>query len=400
MINRQLTVTEVNHFIKTILSTNSILKNLAVEGEVSNFKWHSSGHLYFSLKDEGGRINCVMFKSDAAHLQFVPEDGMHVVAHGRIDVFERSGQYQVYVRKMEPAGVGDLFLAFERLKKDLEQRGWFDPRQKKPLPETIQTVGIVTALTGAAIRDMISVIHRRDPQMAILVAPALVQGKDASVSIARAIARLDAEPGVDVIIVGRGGGSMEDLWAFNEMPVAQAIHRADKPVISAVGHETDFTIADFVADLRAPTPSVAGELAAEDSTLAAEALMAMADRLAMAMDGRIFDYRDQLERWRQLFVARSPENEISQGRQALDVLSDRMNAAMGHELTVYRERLAALQRQLEVLDPRNVLRRGYAMVRSPEDGRLIKNAAAAQQSNRMVLTFADGEVEVHRGQEE
>ena len=391
MITRALSVTEVNHFIKTMLDANSVLKKLLLEGEVSNLKFHSSGHLYFSLKDAQSRIACVMFRSNAQTLKFRPEEGMRVTVRGSVSVFERGGQYQVYVKAMEPQGLGALYQAFEQLKRKYEALGWTDPEAKRPMPDVVETVGIVTSPTGAAIRDMISVIRRRNPGIKIILRPALVQGETAAADIAAGIAELSARPGIDVIIAGRGGGSMEDLWAFNEAAVCEAIHQSKVPVVSAVGHETDFTIADFVADFRAPTPSVAGELVAEDQSVVRERLAALELQINRGMTARIQAYRQTLAALTLRLNHSSPENAVCEERMALDLAQDKLLRGMLKILEDHRRRVDLAEKRLEILNPDNVLKRGYALARM-ESGALLTSATQARAQERLRLKFYDGEV--------
>lgn len=399
VINHSLSVTELNRFIKTLVSNNSVLKHLNVEGEISNFKQQSSGHLYFHLKDEEGRIACVMFKSDARKLQLLPSDGMHVIVRGRVDLYERSGQLQLYVQSIAPVGMGDLYQAFETMKRRLEARGWFKTDQKKALPETINTVGIVTSPTGAAIHDLMTVIHRRDPSIKILLAPALVQGEQAAASIASAVQTLDARGDCDVLIVGRGGGSMEDLWAFNEMSVAKAVHLAGTPVVSAVGHETDFTICDFTADIRAATPSEAGELVSEDKQVRQLALETLNDQLIMDMEAILFDLRNQLETRIQNLENASPQNAIRQDNITVDHLEDRLKTVLVHQLKSEKQNVKAMGDHLTILNPQNVLKRGYALVEG-KDGSIIENTRRAREAGELMLCFKDGSVEAEVKQEE
>lgn len=391
MITRALSVTEVNHFIKTMLDSNSVLKNLMVEGEISNLKFHSSGHVYFSLKDSQSRIACVMFRNHVQNLKFRPEEGMKITIKGSISVFERTGQYQIYVRGMEPQGVGALYKAFEQLKEKFQTLGWLAPEQKKPLPDFIRRVGIVTSPTGAAIRDMISVIRRRNPQIHIVIYPTLVQGDGAAEGIARGIETFNTLKNVDVIIIGRGGGSMEDLWAFNEEMVGTAVHASEIPVVSAVGHETDFTIADFVADMRAPTPSVAGELVAENLLEWAGALTQLESRMLRAMNRSIEQKRRDLELATAQLLKNNPENQVAELRLYLDTLQDRMQRSLKLELKRQRERVIGLSRRLEALNPKNVLKRGYALAEDTT-GKLVRSASQAEAAGTMRLKFHDGEV--------
>lgn len=391
MITRALSVTEVNHFIKTMLDGNSVLKNLMVEGEISNLKFHSSGHVYFSLKDSQSRIACVMFRNNVQSLKFRPEEGMKITIKGSISVFERNGQYQIYVRSMEPQGVGALYKAFEQLKAKFQELGWLDAEQKKPLPEYIHRVGIVTSPTGAAVRDMISVIRRRNPQIHIVIYPTLVQGDGAAEGIARGIETFNRLGSADVIIIGRGGGSMEDLWAFNEAVVGEAIHASQIPIISAVGHETDFTIADFVADLRAPTPSVAGELVAENLLEWAGAVSQLESRLLRAMNRQIEKNRTALTQAAARILRSGPENQVADARLYLDALQDRIQRGLRFKIEQQRTKVEAAARRLEALNPAGVLRRGYVLAED-RSGRLVRSVSEAAAAGTMKLKFHDGEV--------
>lgn len=391
MITRALSVTEVNHFIKTMLDGNSVLKNLMVEGEISNLKFHSSGHVYFSLKDSQSRIACVMFRNNVQNLKFRPEEGMKITIKGSISVFERNGQYQIYVRSMEPQGVGALYKAFEQLKTKFQELGWLDAEQKKPLPEYIRRVGIVTSPTGAAVRDMISVIRRRNPQIHIVIYPTLVQGDGAAEGIAQGIETFNRLGSADVIIIGRGGGSMEDLWAFNEAVVGEAIHASQIPIISAVGHETDFTIADFVADLRAPTPSVAGELVAENLLEWAGAVSQLESRLLRAMNRQIEKNREALTQAAARILRSGPENQVADARLYLDALQDRMQRSLRLKIERQRTKVEAAARRLEALNPAGVLGRGYVLAED-RSGRLVRSVSEAAAAGTMKLKFHDGEV--------
>ena len=391
MITRALSVTEVNHFIKTMLDGNSVLKNLMVEGEISNLKFHSSGHVYFSLQDSQSRIACVMFRNNVQNLKFRPEEGMKITIKGSISVFERNGQYQIYVRSMEPQGVGALYKAFEQLKTKFQELGWLDAEQKKPLPEYIRRVGIVTSPTGAAVRDMISVIRRRNPQIHIVIYPTLVQGDGAAEGIAQGIETFNRLGSADVIIIGRGGGSMEDLWAFNEAVVGEAIHASQIPIISAVGHETDFTIADFVADLRAPTPSVAGELVAENLLEWAGAVSQLESRLLRAMNRQIEKNREALTQAAARILRSGPENQVADARLYLDALQDRMQRSLRLKIERQRTKVEAAARRLEALNPAGVLGRGYVLAED-RSGRLVRSVSEAAAAGTMKLKFHDGEV--------
>lgn len=393
MITRALSVSEVNRFVKTLLDNNAVLKNMMIEGEISNFKVHSSGHLYFSLKDETATIACVMFSSDARQLKFRPENGMRVLIKGRIAVYERGGRYQVYVRAITPAGIGELYQAFEELKATYRRQGWFDEKIKKPIPQWIDSVGIVTSPTGAAIHDMVSVIRRRNPGIRITLYPALVQGEAAAATIAEGIQAFNRRDDIDVIIVGRGGGSMEDLWAFNEAPVAEAIHASTLPVIAAVGHETDFTIADFVADLRAPTPSVAAEAVSLDMAAVRDNVVGLQQRLTRAVEERLFHARNALEQGQRLLKAGRPEMLSRDCRLHLDALSDRMTGQMTLQIKKARNDTAVLTERLMLLNPENALARGFALAEDAK-GRLIRSRSQAEEKETFTLRFYDGSITV------
>ncbi len=384
-----LTVSEVTRNIKVLLET--ALPILWVEGEISNFKHHSSGHMYFSLKDENAQISCVFWAGRNMNLTFRPQDGMQVLVKGRVTVFERRGQYQLDVLQLLPAGVGALQLAFEQLKKRLSEEGLFDTEHKKPLPRFPRRIGIVTSPTGAAIRDLLSVIRRRWPSSEIVLRPTLVQGPEAAQDIARAIQEFNAFGEVDVLIVSRGGGSMEDLWAFNEEVVARAIFESEIPIISAVGHEIDFTIADFVADKRAPTPSVAGEMVVPDSQEILQQLQHQLLRAYRLVHGQIQQAREKLNGLQSSYGLRRPLDILRQHQQALDELNRRLEQAIGQHVERQKMRLEALTRQLQALSYENVLQRGFALVRDHDTKALLMTAAQVQPEQQIDILFQDGE---------
>ncbi|MGL4284613.1 exodeoxyribonuclease VII large subunit [Eubacterium aggregans] len=392
-MERNLSVTQVNHYISTLLETNSVLKRMTVTGEISNFKRQGSGHLYFYLKDAGSRISCVLFKGNTRGLTFLPEDGMKVVVRGNISVYEPSGQYQLLVRTMETDGQGDLFQQFEALKERLAKKGLFDPKKKLGLPEVIKRVGVVTSPSGAAIHDIISVITRRDPGVEILLCPTVVQGDGAALSIASAIDRLCDLGNIDVIIVGRGGGSMEDLWAFNEESVAEAIHFADIPIISAVGHETDFTIADFVADFRAPTPSVAGEMVSQDIRERYQMLAAYYLRLTEAMTVSLNSRRQWMEALSYRIAAKNPGIVLEKERLKLAYLERRLISGIHSVLQEQHLLLSGFRERMSVLDIRGTLERGFVIVRDTK-GQLVRIPGDIEPGSRLKLTFAKGDLTV------
>ena len=389
MALQPVSVTQLTQYIKLLLDRDEILSQACVRGELSNYKIHSSGHHYFTLKDEGAVISCVMFRSDAMRLRFRPETGMKVILSGRVSLFPKSGQYQIYVSHMQPDGVGDLAVAFEQLKKKLSAEGLFDPARKKPLPRYPGTIALVTSPTGAAVQDMIRILGRRWPLARVLVCPVRVQGAGAAEEIAAMLDYVDGHDLADVIITGRGGGSMEDLWAFNEEIVARAIARCDIPVISAVGHEPDVTIADFAADVRAATPSNGAEIAVCDQSELRDALGQLTVRLTRAQDRRISALTDRLNRLKASPVMRSPEGAIQQRELLLELLRQRLEHAGTRRFQQEEQRLARLAGRLDALSPLKVLARGYALA-SREDGTVIRAAGELTPGEPIRLRLGQG----------
>ena len=364
-----MSVSELNGFIKNLIDGNRTLSAVTVRGEISNFKYHSSGHLYFSLKDEEGQIRAVMFRSSAARLKFRPESGMRVIAHGSVGVFVRDGSYQLYVNGMQPDGIGALYLAYEQLKEKLAGEGLFAPDAKRPIPRIPRRVGVITSPTGAAVRDIINVIRRRFPQADVYLYPALVQGEGAAESLIRAVDYFDASRLCDTVIIGRGGGSIEDLWAFNDERLARRIYSANVPIISAVGHETDFTICDFVSDLRAPTPSAAAELAVPDVRELAMTVDGYSERLKVALENRYAGARERLKMLSERISARTMLMKIDGRRGEVERLRALSEAAIKRRTADGRANLSAMAAKLSALDPLSVLARGYAVV-STDEGRV------------------------------
>lgn len=382
-----LSVSELNEYARRLLAGDPLLRALKVKGEITGFKRHYSGHMYFSIKDEAARVQCVMFRQNAQSLDFEPADGQMVVIEGGASLYAATGTYQIYCQNMHRAGAGALFLKFEALKKKLAEEGLFDPSLKKPLPLLPTRVGIITSPTGAALRDMLRILRRRNPAVDILIAPCQVQGEGAAADIARALDKLNRHGGVDVILCGRGGGSIEDLWAFNEEIVARAIARSKIPVISCVGHETDFTIADFVADARAATPSMAAEMAAPVRQELLDALEGLRRRLARALGNRLVLNREKLARLSR--GLRAPEALLIRPRRdALERLEMRMNLALERRTVSARGRLQLLMRALNGLNPDGVLSRGYALVKS--DGKIITDAQGVKPGQDVTITLWKG----------
>lgn len=392
MERRVFTVSELTLYLQARLEGDPVLQGMWVEGEISNFTHHSSGHMYFTLKDNEARIRCVMFRGQNSRLRFKPGDGMSVMAHGAITVYVRNGDYQLYVDVLEPSGLGSLFLAFEQLKQRLEREGLFDPGRKRPLPAMPGTVALITSPTGAAVRDMIKVLRRRRRDLHILIIPARVQGDDAPSSLVSAIQTLNSLPEVDVAIVGRGGGSIEELWAFNDEGVARAIAKSPVPVISAVGHETDFTVADFVADLRAPTPSAAAELATADGAQYCRALDSLSGRMAVALKRSLAQRRQNLERLTTAPGFSRIDRRLALRRQETDLLFDRLQRAMCTTVTHRRHQLGGLTGRLDALSPLATLSRGYSVCLA-EDGRVIRRASQAGRGDRVSVLLSSGRLE-------
>ncbi|MGE5614164.1 MAG: exodeoxyribonuclease VII large subunit [Bacillota bacterium] len=388
-----LTVSEVNKRIKDILSKDAILSGLWVKGEISNFKNHYSGHFYFTLKDEKSVLRCVMFRSNASALAFVPEDGMKVLIRGYVSVFERDGQYQLYAEEMQPDGVGALYVAFEMLKKKLQAEGLFDESRKKKLPYLPRTIGVVTSSTGAVIRDIINVLSRRFYNVRIKLYPVQVQGEQAAGQIAAAVRRLNELGIVDVIIVARGGGSLEELWAFNEEIVARSIYESRIPVISAVGHETDFTIADFVADVRAPTPSAAAELVMPERSVVENRLDSLKMRLRNAAVKKTSMERLALKRLAGSVAFKQPYNKIYQERMMLDVQKRYMLNALAALKAEYGKRLSLLAARLDALSPLSALARGYGIVKSIKDNTLVKSVYSIAAGDMLEVRLVDGSID-------
>ncbi len=387
------TVTQLNEFIKGIIDNTPHLTDVYVKGEISNFKNHyGTGHFYFTLKDDGGLIRSVMFRSSASKLRFMPEDGMKVIAHGRVSAFVRDGQYQLYVDSLEPDGVGALYIAYEQLKKKLEAEGLFDPARKKKLPKIPTRVGIITSATGAAVRDMIHVSGRRFPYAKIVLYPSLVQGPDAPAQLISGVRYFNETNSVDVIILGRGGGSIEDLWAFNDESLARTVAASRIPVISAVGHETDFTICDFAADCRAPTPSAAAEIALPETGELKRKINNIISRENAVLTQIIARRREHLSRLASSRALLSPMNFIDDKRMTVVSFSDRLLRAQSTSHALRQARLGAAVGKLEALNPLSVLSRGFSAVYG-SDGSVLKSTEQLIVGNAVTLCLSDGEAD-------
>ncbi len=385
------TITQINEYIKSRMDADPVLDKVAVKGEISNYKMYPSGHHYFTLKDEGGALKCVMFKGNAQRLRFRPENGMQVIAMGKISVFPRDGAYQLYCTAMALDGIGDLYAAFEQLKKKLAAQGLFDPAHKKPLPKYPGTIGIITSSAGAAVHDMLRILRKRFPLSKVLLLPVRVQGAEAPPEIAAAIGYANHYQLADLLIVGRGGGSIEDLWAFNDERVAWAIYESQIPVISAVGHEPDVTISDYVADLRAATPSNAAELAVPDQEALLQSMDAMENAMAAALQRQVKAARQHLNVLSASPALQSPTNYLHQKRQNLALLQNRMTGAQSQLLNHRKQQFIGLTSKLDAMSPLKVLTRGYAMAQT-DGGEVVRSVTQVKEQDRITVTVSDGTI--------
>ena len=385
-----MTVCELNNYIKDVIDNDMMLNNVYIKGEISNFKNHYSGHMYFTLKDEKSLIKCVMFKSYTGNLDFVPKDGMNVVVLGTVSVFERDGVYQIYVKGMEEDGMGALYKAYEQLKEKLQDEGLFDEKYKKKIPMLPTSIGVVTSSTGAVIRDIINVTTRRFSKVNIKLFPSQVQGKGAAQTIVKAIEYFNFEKNVDLIIVARGGGSLEDLWPFNEEVTARAIFKSEIPIISAVGHETDFTIADFVADFRAPTPSAAGELAVPSLDEVKWKIQSSQRRLVMALRKKLSDGKSRYEALKNRKVFREPYDLIRTHILTIDSLIKRMQSKVLLTIKDDKIKLAKYSAGLDKLSPLKTLSRGYSVLEDC-DGKIIKSVKELNKGDKIKIILHNGE---------
>lgn len=385
-----LTVSAVTKYIKSLIEGDESLSNIIIEGEISNFTYHrASGHLYFSLKDEGAVIGAVMFRSSAQSLDFKPADGMKVLVKGRISLYEKSGQYQIYCTRMKRAGLGDLHIAFEKMKKRLYEEGLFDSAHKRPIPKYPKTIGVITSKSGAAVRDIMNILGRRYPVGKVILYPALVQGDGAVDSMVQALDYFEINRNVDVIIIGRGGGSIEDLWAFNEEKLARRIFEMTIPVISAVGHETDTTICDYVADLRAPTPSAAAELAVPDMGEMRISLAGLEVKLQSSLKGKITHRRQRLDRVLSYRAFARPETVFDSKRIQLDRAVTRLSSSAKESLNRSRMRIAVLAERIDGRSPIKIMTSGYSIV-SGSNGKRITSIRNLEKGQKVRLTLTDG----------
>jgi len=386
-----ITVTDLNKYIKNKIDGDEMLNNVLVKGEISNFKNHYTGHMYFTLKDENSLIKCVMFKSYTTHLSFMPKDGMKVMVLGRVSVFERDGVYQIYAKAMKEDGLGSLYTAYEELKKKLEQEGLFAESHKKKIPFMPKTIGVLTSNTGAVIRDIINVSTRRNPGVHIRLYPVPVQGPGAAEKIAEGIKFMNENKLADVLIIGRGGGSLEDLWPFNEEIVARAIYDSELPIISAVGHETDFTIADFVADLRAPTPSAAAELAVANIEDVRETLKLYNNRYKVALKKKIELMRLSYEKCMARPAYKNPTQKINEQYMVIDMKVKALQNSMMLKLKEAKTSFVKETAKLDSLSPLKTLTRGYSIVTKQESGKVIKSVDDLNSGEKVNLRLSDGQ---------
>ena len=384
------TVSKINAYIKNMFRQDYVLSRVSVKGEISNCKYHTSGHIYFTLKDEGGTLSAIMFASQVKSLSFHLSDGMQVIVSGRIEVYERDGKYQLYANGIVQDGIGDLYKKFEELKKQFQDMGYFESEYKRPIPYFSKKIGIVTASTGAAIHDIMNISYRRNPYVSLVLYPALVQGEGAASSIVSGIEKLDTM-GMDVIIVGRGGGSIEDLWAFNEECVAEAIFNAKTPIISAVGHETDFTIADFVADLRAPTPSAAAELAVADIHQIENRIAGYEELVNKAFMKVISQKRAVIDNYSMRLKYLNPVSRINEKRITLDRLKERLDDNMSKLLKDYRHKLEVYASRLHGVSPLEKLGQGYSCTQN-ENGVPVTSVNNVALGDLITTTLKDGEI--------
>ena len=390
---KSLSVGEVNNYVKKLVENDFILKNLNVKGEISNLKFHSSGHIYFSLKDENSKVNCIMFKNNAVNLDFRLEEGMKVEIKARLGVYHKEGTYQLYCENIKKAGIGELFEEFHKLKKELSEEGIFDEKYKRALPKFPKRVGIITARTGAAVRDIINVIQRRNKSLDIILYPAKVQGENAADSIIEGIRYFNNEKSVDVIILGRGGGSIEELWAFNNRDLAYEIFNSRIPTVSAVGHEVDFTISDFVSDMRAPTPSAAGELVSPSLKEMINDLVNKKEFLHRAIDRKFLNAKKDVDLLHKGLKGNNPKHIIEKRIKEVNSLEEKLNFLGKRKIDKAKDELIALNSILQTLNPLNTLGRGYSVIMDKED-KVINKVSELKKNDMVKVIMKDGSVNI------
>lgn len=393
MYIKTLTVSALNNYIKKVLDNDFILSNSNITGELSNFKIHSSGHIYFSLKDEHSKINCIMFRSAAKELKFMPENGMKVVVKGRVSVYEKDGAYQLYCDEMKPEGMGELYIAFEKLKSKLQNQGLFDEEHKRPIPPYANKIGVITSPTGAAIKDIINVTKRRNRNVEIVIYPALVQGINASRDIIKGIETLNGIDDIDMIILARGGGSIEELWCFNDESLALAVYNSKKPIITGVGHEIDYTIVDFVGDRRAPTPSAAAEIAVFNLEEFKNKILSYKNTMSVIVNMILMEKRSKLDLMKKSLSANSPRVLIVNEYNNIDRLREIITIKIKRRIEKDKERLVKANALLSAHNPLNVLNKGYAIIED-ENRNVISKVAVLKEASSVMVTLKDGSTEI------
>lgn len=389
MYLKTLTVSDINNYIKKVVDNDFILNNAVISGEISNFKLHSSGHMYFSLKDEHSKINCVMFKGNSKTLKFIPDNGIKVIVKGRISVYEKDGSYQLYCNTIEPEGLGELYVAFEKLKKKLELEGLFDADHKRSIPKFAERIGIITSPTGAAVRDIINVSKRRNGNCEIIIYPSLVQGAGASEEVIRGIDTFNKKGNIDTIIIARGGGSIEELWAFNDENLARAIYNSKIPIITGIGHEVDYTIADFVSDRRAPTPSAAAEIAVFNKEEILNSIENCKSTLNYRMAQILKDKYNNMENLKRRLEMNSPERIIVNEYHKLDRLKEALNYNIKANVELKKQKLSKANALLSAHNPLNILSKGFAVIESVE-GSVVSSLDKLQSLREVNIILKDG----------
>lgn len=394
MFTKILTVSALNDYVKKVIDNDFILNNANIKGEISNFKIHSSGHIYFSLKDDKSKINCVMFRSNAEKLSFMPDNGMKIIAKGRVSVYEKEGAYQLYCSELKPDGMGELFIAFNKLKEKLEKEGLFDAQHKQEIPKYNKNIGVITSPTGAAVRDIINVIKRRNKGVNILIYPTQVQGINAAAEIIKGIEYFNKRDDIDLIIIARGGGSLEELWSFNDECLAYAVYNSEKPVITGVGHEIDYTIVDFVSDRRAPTPSAAAEIAVFNAQESMNEISARKTNLYLYITSYLSDLRKSVQIYRKTVSHNSPIHYISNQYIYLDRIREKLDNMINSKISKEKEMLSKYNAVISAHNPLNVLNKGYSIL-FDENNEIIRSIYTLNKLNEIKIKLRDGESAFH-----
>lgn len=394
MYIKTLSVSDLNSYIKKVVDNDFILNNACIKGEISNFKYHSSGHMYFSLKDQGGRINCIMFKTAADTLAFMPKDGMNVIVKGKVSIYPRDGAYQLYCIEMNPDGLGELYIQFQKLKDKLQSQGLFDNENKIPIPKYPRKIGVITSPTGAAIRDIINVAQRRNPNVSIIIYPSLMQGINASSEVIKGIEHFNKQMDIDTIIIARGGGSIEELWSFNDESLAYAIHNSIKPIITAIGHETDFTIADYVSDKRVPTPSAGAEISIPSVAEITNIIQNLKTKLCNNINKKLIKQRDTIEFYKKHLSILSPINYIVNQYNYIDNYKSRLGFIANNKIEKEKQLLGKLNSLLNAQNPLNVLNKGYSLIQD-SNNKTISEIEMLKKEQSIKVTLKDGSIELN-----